>query len=59
MLLYLRIPDYPKDKRSNPPIPEPTNVLLQDSIARHHQAAASKLYQRAREDYFCQRRLIL
>jgi hypothetical protein len=59
MLLYIRIPDYASDKRADSPIPESTNELVQDSFLRQHQAAASKMYQRTRENYLCERRFIL
>lgn len=62
MLLYLRIPgyaNYADDKSANSPIPESNNGPVQDSLARQHQAAASKIYQRTRENYFCERRFIL
>ncbi|MGB3138084.1 MAG: hypothetical protein WBG38_07590 [Nodosilinea sp.] len=59
MLLYLRLPKRPKERGPDPPKPEPMSELVQNALARHHQAAASKTYQRAKENYFCERRFVL
>jgi hypothetical protein len=59
MLLYLRIPNDLKHPDSTPPMPASTKDLEHHAIARHHQAEASKIYQKTRENYLYERRLIL
>lgn len=59
MLLYLRIPNYANDQSANSPMPKSTSDFVQGSVARQHQAAASKIYQRTKENYLCERRFIL
>ncbi|MBE9137113.1 hypothetical protein IQ254_07835 [Nodosilinea sp. LEGE 07088] len=59
MLLYLRVPK--RHKKEDPPPPQPATPESseQNSLARYHQAEATKVYQKVSENYLCERRLIL
>ncbi|MEO1068628.1 MAG: hypothetical protein AAFW95_05835 [Cyanobacteria bacterium J06638_6] len=59
MLFYLHVPKSRKKEDPPPPQSGGTESAEQHALTRYHQAEANKVYQKAREDYLCERRFIL